>query len=59
MLMRKDLVCEITEYMDKFRDPKQCKLEYMRTYIYSKKMVNLSSELIAMMKIMKNTIFGI
>ena len=34
--MRKDLVCEITEYMDKFRDPKQCDFEYMNTYIYTK-----------------------
>ena len=36
MLMRKDLVCEITEYMDKFRDPKQCNLEYIHTYIFTK-----------------------
>lgn len=34
--MKKDLVCEITEYMDKFRDPKQCSLEYMMTYILTK-----------------------
>ena len=34
--MGKDLVCEITEYMDKFRDPKQCNLEYMYTYIFTK-----------------------
>ena len=34
--MKKDLVCEITEYMDKFRDPKQCDFEYMNTYIYTK-----------------------
>ena len=34
--MGKDLVCEITEYMNKFRDPKQCKFDYMHTYIYSK-----------------------
>ena len=32
----KDLVCEITEYMDKFRDPKQCNLEYIHTYIFTK-----------------------
>ena len=31
-----DLVCEITEYMDKFRDPKQCNLDYMNTYIFTK-----------------------
>ena len=31
-----DLVCEITEYMDKFRDPKQCNREYMNTYILTK-----------------------
>lgn len=34
--MCNDLVCEITEYMDKFRDPKQCRLEYMNTYILTK-----------------------
>ena len=34
--MGKDLVCEITEYMDKFRDPKQCNLEYIHTYIFTK-----------------------
>lgn len=34
--MKKDLVCEITEYMDKFRDPKQCDFEYMTTYILTK-----------------------
>lgn len=34
--MSKDLVCEITEYMDKFRDPKQCSREYMTTYILTK-----------------------
>lgn len=32
--MKKDLVCEITEYMDKFRDPKQYNFEYMNTYNY-------------------------
>lgn len=31
-----ELVCEITEYMDKFRDPKQCNLKYMNTYILTK-----------------------
>ena len=36
ILMGKDLVCEITEYMDKFRDPKQCNLEYIHTYIFTK-----------------------
>ena len=36
ILMKKDLVCEITEYMDKFRDPKQCNLKYMYTYIFTK-----------------------
>lgn len=36
MFMGKDLVCEITEYMDKFRDPKQCNLEYIHTYIFTK-----------------------
>ena len=36
ILMGKDLVCEITEYMDKFRDPKQCNLEYTNTYIFTK-----------------------
>lgn len=34
--MCNDLVCEITEYMDKFRDPKQCSFEYMNTYILTK-----------------------
>ena len=34
--MSKDLVCEITEYMDKFRDPRQCNFKYMNTYIYTK-----------------------
>ena len=34
--MCNDLVCEITEYMYKFRDPKQCNLEYMNTYILTK-----------------------
>ena len=34
--MGKDLICEITEYMDKFRDPKQCNLEYIHTYIFTK-----------------------
>ena len=34
--MSKDLVCEITEYMDKFRYPKQCNFKYMNTYIYTK-----------------------
>lgn len=34
--MSKDLVCEITEYMDKFRDHKQCSLDYMNTYIFTK-----------------------
>ena len=36
ILMGKDLICEITEYMDKFRDPKQCNLEYIHTYIFTK-----------------------
>lgn len=34
-MMGTDLVCEITEYMDKFRDPKQCNLKYMNTYIFA------------------------
>ena len=58
ILMEKDLICEITEYMDKFRDPKQCDLEYMYTYIFTKDSKPVIGT-IMMLKIMKNIIFGI
>lgn len=35
-MLSTELACEITEYMDKFRDPKQCSLDYMHTYIFTK-----------------------
>lgn len=57
--MSKDLVCKITEYMDRFRDPKQCKFDYMHTHIFIQKILNLLLELITMTKIMKNKFLDI
>ena len=43
-----DLVCDVTEYMDKFRDPKQCHItperDWMKTYICGRIYLNENGE---------------